>query len=115
MYLPKRIISVICAITIVFSCISPTIVYAATDSYIPVTFWEYVYRYGFSGGNRPGGFGGGGFGGSGPDDWTSSDDMKSAYDDYVSTLPAQATTVPVHCCGNRIGRMYLMPVHKVFN
>ena len=72
-----------------FSCISPTVVFAATDSYIPVTFWEYVYRYGFSGGDRPGGFGGGGFGGSGPDDWTSSDDMKSAYDDYVSTLPAQ--------------------------
>ena len=45
MYLPKRIISVICAITIASSCISP------------------VFADGFGGGSRGGGFGGGGFGG----------------------------------------------------
>ena len=52
-----------------------------------MSFWEYVYR-GFSGGNRDGGFGGGGFGGSDPDSWTTSDDMKNYYNDFVSTLPA---------------------------
>lgn len=52
-----------------------------------MSFWEYVYR-GFGGGNRDGGFGGGGFGGSDPDSWTTSDDMKNDYNDFVSTLPA---------------------------
>ena len=52
-----------------------------------MSFWEYVYR-GFGGGNRDGGFGGGGFGGSNPDSWTTSDDMKNDYNDFVSTLPA---------------------------
>ena len=74
-------------ITIVISAISPAFAYSATDGFNPVSFWEYVYR-GFGGGNRDGGFGGGGFGGSDPDSWTSSDDMKNDYNDYVSTLPA---------------------------
>ena len=52
-----------------------------------MSFWEYVYR-GFGGGNRDGGFGGGGFGGSDPNSWTTSDDMKNDYNDFVSTLPA---------------------------
>lgn len=74
-------------ITIVFSAISPAFAYSATDGFSPVSFWEYVYR-GFGGGNRDGGFGGGGFGGSDPDSWTTSDDMKNDYNDFVSTLPA---------------------------
>jgi len=86
-HLSKRIISVLCVITIVISAISPTFAYSATDGFNPVSFWEYVYR-GFGGGNRDGGFGGGGFGGSDPDSWTTSDDMKNDYNDFVSTLPA---------------------------
>ena len=74
-------------ITIVISVISPAFAYSATDGFNPVSFWEYVYR-GFGGGNRDGGFGGGGFGGSDPDSWTTSDDMKNDYNDFVSTLPA---------------------------
>ena len=74
-------------ITIVISAISPAFAYSATDGFNPVSFWEYVYR-GFGGGNRDGGFGGGGFGGSDPDSWTTSDDMKNDYNDFVSTLPA---------------------------
>ena len=74
-------------ITIVISAISPAFAYSATDGFNPVSFWEYVYR-GFGGGNRDGGFGGGGFGGSNPDSWTTSDDMKNDYNDFVSTLPA---------------------------
>lgn len=74
-------------ITIVISTISPAFAYSATDGFNPVSFWEYVYR-GFGGGNRDGGFGGGGFGGSNPDSWTTSDDMKNDYNDFVSTLPA---------------------------
>ena len=91
MYLSKRIISVICAITIVFSCISPVFADGfggGSRTYKPTTFWDIVYNLlfgdnssgtgisggsrggwsgggGFSGGNRGGGFGGGGFGGSG--------------------------------------------------
>lgn len=87
MHLSKRIISVLCVITIVISAISPAFAYSATDGFNPVSFWEYVYR-GFGGGNRDGGFGGGGFGGSDPDSWTTSDDMKNDYNDFVSTLPA---------------------------
>ena len=87
MHLSKRIISVLCVITIVISAISPAFAYSATDGFNPVSFWEYVYR-GFGGGNRDGGFGGGGFGGSDPDSWTTSDDMKKDYNDFVSTLPA---------------------------
>ena len=87
MHLSKRIISVLCVITIVISAISPTFAYSATDGFNPVSFWEYVYR-GFGGGNRDGGFGGGGFGGSDPDSWTTSDDMKNDYNDFGSTLPA---------------------------
>lgn len=87
MHLSKRIISVLCVITIVISVISPAFAYSATDGFNPVSFWEYVYR-GFGGGNRDGGFGGGGFGGSDPDSWTTSDDMKNDYNDFVSTLPA---------------------------
>lgn len=74
-------------ITIVISAISPAFAYSATDGFNPVSFWEYVYR-GFGGGNRDGCFGGGGFGGSDPDSWTTSDDMKNDYNDFVSTLPA---------------------------
>lgn len=74
-------------ITIVISAISPAFAYSATDGFNPVSFWEYVYR-GFGGGNRDGGFGGGGFGGSDPNSWTTSDDMKNDYNDFVSTLPA---------------------------
>ena len=74
-------------ITIVISVISPAFAYSATDGFNPVSFWEYVYR-GFGGGNRDGGFGGGGFGGSDPNSWTTSDDMKNDYNDFVSTLPA---------------------------
>ena len=87
MHLSKRIISVLCVITIVISAISPAFAYSAIDGFNPVSFWEYVYR-GFGGGNRDGGFGGGGFGGSDPDSWTTSDDMKNDYNDFVSTLPA---------------------------
>lgn len=87
MHLSKRIISFLCVITIVISAISPAFAYSATDGFNPVSFWEYVYR-GFGGGNRDGGFGGGGFGGSDPDSWTTSDDMKNDYNDFVSTLPA---------------------------
>ena len=87
MHLSKRIISVLCVITIVISAISPAFAYSATDGFNPVSFWEYVYR-GFGGGNRDGGFGGGGFGGSDPNSWTTSDDMKNDYNDFVSTLPA---------------------------
>ena len=87
MHLSKRIISVLCVITIVISAISPAFAYSATDGFNPVSFWEYVYR-GFGGGNRDGGFGGGGFGGSDPDSWTTSDDMKNDYNNFVSTLPA---------------------------
>lgn len=87
MHLSKRIISVLCVITIVISAISPAFAYSATDGFNPVSFWQYVYR-GFGGGNRDGGFGGGGFGGSDPDSWTTSDDMKNDYNDFVSTLPA---------------------------
>ena len=87
MHLSKRIISVLCVITIVISAIGPAFAYSATDGFNPVSFWEYVYR-GFGGGNRDGGFGGGGFGGSDPDSWTTSDDMKNDYNDFVSTLPA---------------------------
>ena len=91
MYLPKRIISVICAITIAFSCISPVFADGfggGSRTYKPTTFWDIVYGLlfgdsasgtgisggsrggwsgggGFSGGSRGGGFGGGGFGGSG--------------------------------------------------
>ena len=72
---------------IVISAISPAFAYSATDGFNPVSFWEYVYR-GFGGGNRDGGFGGGGFGGSDPNSWTTSDDMKNDYNDFVSTLPA---------------------------
>ena len=78
MHLSKRIISVLCVITIVISAISPAFAYSATDGFNPVSFWEYVYR-GFGGGNRDGGFGGGGFGGSDPDSWTTSDDMKNSF------------------------------------
>ena len=74
-------------ITIVISAISPAFAYSATDGFNPVSFWEYVYR-GFGGGNRDGGFGGGGFGGSDPGRWTTSEDMKNDYNDFVSTLPA---------------------------
>ena len=91
MYLPKRIISVICAITIASSCISPVFADGfggGSRTYKPTTFWDIVYDLlfgdsssgtgisggsrggwsgggGFSGGGRGGGFGGGGFGGSG--------------------------------------------------
>ena len=143
MYLPKRIISVICAITIVFSCISPVFADGfggGSRTYKPTTFWDIVYNLlfgdsssgtgisggsrggwsgggGFSGGGRGGGFGGGGFGGSGGSSgsgsgsgesgggssgggsetpstptWTSPDDMKLDYNQYVNQLPATGYT-----------------------
>lgn len=145
MYLPKRIISVICAITIAFSCISPVFADGfggGSRTYKPTTFWDIVYNLlfgdsssgtgisggsrggwsgggGFSGGNRGGGFGGGGFGGSGGSSgsgsgsgsgntgggssgggsdtpttptWTSPDDMKLDYNQYVDQLPATGYT-----------------------
>ncbi len=139
MYLPKRIISVICAITIASSCISPVFADGfggGSRTYKPTTFWDIVYNLlfgdsssgtgisggsrggwsgggGFSGGGRGGGFGGGGFGGSGGSSgsgsgsgetgggssgggsdtpttptWTSPDDMKLDYNQYVNQLPA---------------------------
>lgn len=88
MQVSNRIISVLCAITIAFSAISPAFAYSATDGFDPVSFWEYVYKRGFGGGSRGDGFGSGGFGGSAPDSWTTSDDMKNDYNDYVSNLPA---------------------------
>lgn len=143
LYLPKRIISVICAITIVFSCISPVFADGfggGSRTYKPTTFWDIVYNLlfgdsssgtgisggsrggwsgggGFSGGGRGGGFGGGGFGGSGGSSgsgsgsgesgggssgsgsetpstptWTSPDDMKLDYNQYVDQLPATGYT-----------------------
>lgn len=143
MYLPKRIISVICAITIAFSCISPVFADGfggGSRTYKPTTFWDIVYNLlfgdsssgtgisggsrggwsgggGFSGGGRGGGFGGGGFGGSGGSSgsgsgsgetgggssgggsetpstptWTSPDDMKLDYNQYVNQLPATGYT-----------------------
>lgn len=143
MYLPKRIISVICAITIAFSCISPVFADGfggGSRTYKPTTFWDIVYNLlfgdsssgtgisggsrggwsgggGFSGGGRGGGFGGGGFGGSGGSSgsgsgsgetgggssgggsdtpttptWTSPDDMKLDYNQYVDQLPATGYT-----------------------
>ena len=143
MYLPERIISVICAITIAFSCISPVFADGfggGSRTYKPTTFWDIVYNLlfgdsssgtgisggsrggwsgggGFSGGGRGGGFGGGGFGGSGGSSgsgsgsgesgggssgggsetpstptWTSPDDMKLDYNQYVDQLPATGYT-----------------------
>lgn len=143
MYLPKRIISVICAITIASSCISPVFADGfggGSRTYKPTTFWDIVYDLlfgdsssgtgisggsrggwsgggGFSGGDRGGGFGGGGFGGSGGSSgsgsgsgetgggssgggsdtpttptWTSPDDMKLDYNQYVDQLPASGYT-----------------------
>lgn len=143
MYLPKRIISVICAITIASSCISPVFADGfggGSRTYKPTTFWDIVYNLlfgdsssgtgisggsrggwsgggGFSGGGRGGGFGGGGFGGSGSSSgsgsgsgetgggssgggsdtpttptWTSPDDMKLDYNQYVDQLPASGYT-----------------------
>ena len=143
MYLPERIISVICAITIAFSCISPVFADGfggGSRTYKPTTFWDIVYNLlfgdsssgtgisggsrggwsgggGFSGGGRGGGFGGGGFGGSGSSSgsgsgsgetgggssgggsdtpttptWTSPDDMKLDYNQYVNQLPATGYT-----------------------
>ena len=143
MYLPKRIISVICAITIASSCISPVFADGfggGSRTYKPTTFWDIVYNLlfgdsssgtgfsggsrggwsgggGFSGGGRGGGFGGGGFGGSGSSSgsgsgsgesgggssgggsetpstptWTSPDDMKLDYNQYVNQLPATGYT-----------------------
>lgn len=142
MYLPKRIISVICAITIASSCISPVFAdgFGGSRTYKPTTFWDIVYNLlfgdsssgtgisggsrggwsgggGFSGGGRGGGFGGGGFGGSGGSSgsgsgsgetgggsseggsdtpttptWTSPDDMKLDYNQYVDQLPATGYT-----------------------
>lgn len=143
MYLPKRIISVICAITIASSCISPVFADGFggdSRTYKPTTFWDIVYNLlfgdsssgtgisggsrggwsgggGFSGGGRGGGFGGGGFGGSGGSSgsgsgsgetgggssgggsdtpttptWTSPDDMKLDYNQYVNQLPATGYT-----------------------
>ena len=143
MYLPKRIISVICAITIASSCISPVFADGfggGSRTYKPTTFWDIVYNLlfgdsssgtgisggsrggwsgggGFSGGGRGGGFGGGGFGGSGGSSgsgsgsgetgggssgggsetpstptWTSPDDMKLDYNQYVNQLPATGYT-----------------------
>lgn len=143
MYLPKRIISVICAITIASSCISPVFADGfggGSRTYKPTTFWDIVYNLlfgdsssgtgisggsrggwsgggGFSGGDRGGGFGGGGFGGSGGSSgsgsgsgetgggssgggsdtpttptWTSPDDMKLDYNQYVDQLPATGYT-----------------------
>lgn len=143
MYLPKRIISVICAITIASSCISPVFADGfggGSRTYKPTTFWDIVYDLlfgdsssgtgisggsrggwsgggGFSGGGRGGGFGGGGFGGSGGSSgsgsgsgesgggssgggsetpstptWTSPDDMKLDYNQYVDQLPATGYT-----------------------
>ena len=143
MYLPKRIISVICAITIASSCISPVFADGfggGSRTYKPTTFWDIVYDLlfgdsssgtgisggsrggwsgggGFSGGGRGGGFGGGGFGGSGSSSgsgsgsgetgggssgggsdtpttstWTSPDDMKLDYNQYVDQLPATGYT-----------------------
>ena len=143
MYLPKRIISVICAITIASSCISPVFADGfggGSRTYKPTTFWDIVYNLlfgdsssgtgisggsrggwsgggGFSGGGRGGGFGGGGFGGSGGSSgsgsgsgetgggssgggsdtpttptWTSPDDMKLDYNQYVDQLPASGYT-----------------------
>ena len=143
MYLPKRIISVICAITIASSCISPVFADGfggGSRTYKPTTFWDIVYNLlfgdsssgtgisggsrggwsgggGFSGGGRGGGFGGGGFGGSGGSSgsgsgsgetgggssgggsdtpttptWTSPDDMKLDYNQYVDQLPATGYT-----------------------
>lgn len=71
-----------------------------------MSFWEYVYR-GFGGGNRDGGFGGGGFGGSDPDSWTTSDDMKNDYNDFVSTLPAPGY--------NSAGKLLWQPKWSDFN
>lgn len=143
MYLPKRIISVICAITIASSCISPVFADGfggGSRTYKPTTFWDIVYDLlfgnsssgtgisggsrggwsgggGFSGGGRGGGFGGGGFSGSGGSSgsgsgsgesgggssgggsetpstptWTSPDDMKLDYNQYVNQLPATGYT-----------------------
>ena len=143
MYFPKRIISVVCAITIAFSCISPVFADGfggGSRTYKPTTFWDIVYNLlfgdsssgtgisgcsrggwsgggGFSGGGRGGGFGGGGFGGSGSSSgsgsgsgetggggsgggsdtpttptWTSPDDMKLDYNQYVDQLPATGYT-----------------------
>lgn len=143
MYLPKRIISVICAITIASSCISPVFADGfggGSRTYKPTTFWDIVYNLlfgdsssgtgisggsrggwsgggGFSGGGRGGGFGGGGFGGSGGSSgsgsgsgetgggssgggsdtpttptWTSPDDIKLDYNQYVDQLPATGYT-----------------------
>lgn len=143
MYLPKRIISVICAITIASSCISPVFADGfggGSRTYKPTTFWDIVYDLlfgdsssgtgisggsrggwsgggGFSGGDRGGGFGGGGFGGFGGSSgsgsgsgetgggssgggsdtpttptWTSPDDMKLDYNQYVDQLPASGYT-----------------------
>lgn len=154
MYLPKRIISVICAITIVFSCISPVFADGfggGSRTYKPTTFWDIVYNLlfgdsssgtgisggsrggwsgggGFSGGGRGGGFGGGGFGGSGGSSgsgsgsgetgggssgggsdtpttptWTSPDDMKLDYNQYVDQLPARGIPAMESCCGSHDG------------
>lgn len=179
LYLPKRIISVICAITIVFSCISPVFADGfggGSRTYKPTTFWDIVYNLlfgnsssgtgisggsrggwsgggGFSGGGRGGGFGGGGFGGSGGSSgsgsgsgetgggssgggsetpstptWTSPDDMKLDYNQYVNQLPAtgytssgrliwqpnwklESTVLKVWCPGNKTLRWDLLETY----
>lgn len=179
MYLPKRIISVICAITIASSCISPVFADGfggGSRTYKPTTFWDIVYNLlfgdsssgtgisggsrggwsgggGFSGGGRGGGFGGGGFGGSGGSSgsgsgsgesgggssgggsetpstptWTSPDDMKLDYNQYVDQLPAtgytssgrliwqpnwklESTVLKVWCPGNKTLRWDLLETY----
>lgn len=88
MYFSKRIIALICAITIVCFSVVPSFAQSSFGEYSPVAFWDFVFNHGFGGGERPGDFGAGGFGGSLPDSWSSADDMKTAYSDYVSSLPS---------------------------
>ena len=84
----KNIIALICAISIVISSTSLSFASDASDAYRKATFWDIVF--GFGGGERGGTFGTGGFGGS--SDWNSADEMKTAYNNYVSTLPASGYT-----------------------